>query len=160
VTRKKTAAWPNKPIPNPASRLFRGHDDLAMYPPMRVPMKVLIALADADARAVLRMWLGDDPRFVIAGEATNGPRALALAASERPDAILVDPYLPGMGGFEVAGRVRELCPGATVVMLSAFIGLHSMALRAGADYCISRDLEDCVELLEHLYDGTAQPRSA
>lgn len=39
--------------------------------------------------------------------ASDGPTALAIAASERPDIVLLDVMMPGMDGFEVARRLRE-----------------------------------------------------
>lgn len=39
--------------------------------------------------------------------ATNGPRALKLAASDPPDVILLDIVMPGMDGFEVLKRLKE-----------------------------------------------------
>ena len=38
--------------------------------------------------------------------ATNGPRALELAARRRPDLILLDVMMPGMDGFEVCRRLK------------------------------------------------------
>lgn len=38
--------------------------------------------------------------------ATDGPRALELAASTNPDLILLDVILPGMDGFEICARLK------------------------------------------------------
>ena len=38
--------------------------------------------------------------------ATNGPRALELAARRKPDLILLDVMMPGMDGFEVCRRLK------------------------------------------------------
>ncbi|HEV2855762.1 MAG TPA: PAS domain S-box protein [Thermoanaerobaculia bacterium] len=40
--------------------------------------------------------------------AYDGPEALAVAAEYRPDVVLLDIGLPGMNGYEVAQRLREL----------------------------------------------------
>ena len=38
--------------------------------------------------------------------ATNGEKALVLAASEKPDLILLDVMMPGMDGYEVCRRLK------------------------------------------------------
>src|SRR5689334_4330457 len=38
--------------------------------------------------------------------ATNGARALELAARRKPDLILLDVMMPGMDGFEVCRRLK------------------------------------------------------
>ncbi|HET7866687.1 MAG TPA: response regulator [Burkholderiaceae bacterium] len=53
--------------------------------------------------------------------AHDGLRALALAASMRPDVVLMDIGLPEMDGYEVARRIREL-PGLGDVRLIAVTG--------------------------------------
>jgi DNA-binding response OmpR family regulator len=47
--------------------------------------------------------------------ATTGKEALALAAREQPDVILLDVMLPDLGGFEVAERLPKI----PIVFLSA-----------------------------------------
>jgi DNA-binding response OmpR family regulator len=41
-------------------------------------------------------------------EAPNGPAGLRLAYGEKPDLVLLDVMLPGMDGWEVCSRLREL----------------------------------------------------
>ena len=53
--------------------------------------------------------------------AHDGPAALALAAEYRPDVVLLDIGLPGMNGYEVAKRLREL-PGLERAILVAVTG--------------------------------------
>ena len=50
---------------------------------------------------LLRLW-GHDVCI-----AHDGPGALALAFTYRPDVVLLDLGLPGMDGFEVARRLRQ-----------------------------------------------------
>ena len=51
-------------------------------------------------------------------EASNGSLGLRLAYSEKPDLVLLDVMLPGMDGWEVCTRLRELTD-LPIIMLTA-----------------------------------------
>ncbi len=51
-------------------------------------------------------------------EASTGRDGLRLAYSERPDLVLLDVMLPGMDGWEVCARLREMTE-VPVIMLTA-----------------------------------------
>jgi CheY-like chemotaxis protein len=48
--------------------------------------------------------------------AASGEEALAALATARVDLILVDYRMPGLNGFEVFRRARELHPGIRVIL--------------------------------------------
>jgi DNA-binding NarL/FixJ family response regulator len=48
----------------------------------------------------------------------DGPSALAAARDLTPDVIVLDISMPGMNGFELAGRLRQLGSSAALVFLS------------------------------------------
>jgi two-component system CheB/CheR fusion protein len=50
--------------------------------------------------------------------AYDGASALAIAASYHPDAVFLDIGLPGMDGYEVAGRLRELPEGPRMALIA------------------------------------------
>lgn len=52
--------------------------------------------------------------------ARDGRSALALAAELRPKIVLLDIGLPGMDGYEVARRIRELVPDVRLVAVTGF----------------------------------------
>lgn len=53
------------------------------------------------------------------GEADTGEKALAMSSSFRPDVMVLDLMLPGISGFEVCRRVREMRPETFIIMLTA-----------------------------------------
>jgi CheY-like chemotaxis protein len=60
------------------------------------------------------------PGWVVV-EAASGEEALALLPEAKPDAVVLDVNMPGMGGLEAARRIRELAPGLPVTLLTANI---------------------------------------
>jgi CheY-like chemotaxis protein len=87
-------------------------------------------------------------------EAHDGPAALALAAARLPDLILLDIGMPGLDGYEVARRLREL-PGLRDAPIWALTGYgcaedRQRALEAGCDLHLVKpfSLEVLRELLE------------
>jgi PAS domain S-box-containing protein len=89
------------------------------HPALR-PRRVLVVDDNGDSAetmaVLLQLW-GHDVQV-----AHDGTRALALAAQHRPDVVLLDIGLPGMTGYEVAERLREVpgMSGATLVALTGY----------------------------------------
>ncbi len=50
--------------------------------------------------------------------ATGGVTGLALAASDRPDAVILDLDLPDMSGYEVCRRLRARPDGARLLIIA------------------------------------------
>jgi DNA-binding response OmpR family regulator len=81
-------------------------------------MKTKILLVDDDQTLLhlLGQYLKQSQFEVF--EAPNGPTGLRLAFNERPDLVLLDVMLPGMDGWEVCARLRELSDVA-IIMITA-----------------------------------------
>ena len=52
--------------------------------------------------------------------ATNGTEALAVAADHEFDLLLTDAVMPGISGFELAERVRQMHPQALILFMSGY----------------------------------------
>jgi len=60
------------------------------------------------------------PLGFVVFTASSGPEALALFPQCKPDLVILDIAMPGMTGWEVAARLREIGPeGLKIVMVSA-----------------------------------------
>jgi len=82
--------------------------------------KVLAVEDDLFLKELLAGKLADEEFNVF--YASNGDEALALAAAEIPDIILLDILLPGMSGFEVLEKLKseEATKNIPVLILSNF----------------------------------------
>jgi len=78
--------------------------------------------------------------------AADGPTALAMAAAEKPDIVLLDVMMPGLDGFAVCRALKE--DAATghipVVLLTALDGRADRVagLEAGADDFLTKPIDD------------------
>ena len=80
--------------------------------------------------------------FDVVGEAADGAAAVALAASERPDVVLMDVRMPVMDGLEATRRIAVSGPGAPKVVILTTFDLDDYvyeALRAGASGFLLKD---------------------
>ena len=65
--------------------------------------------------------------------AGDGPKGLSLADQERPDLVILDLKMPGMGGMEVLRRLKAAHPGLPVFLFTAYDDYSEAALALGAD---------------------------
>jgi DNA-binding NarL/FixJ family response regulator len=102
--------------------------------PSALAIRVVLADDHALVRAGMRSLLNGMSQVQVVGEAASGEEALELAASERPDVVLMDIAMKGMSGLEAAARMRERHAAVRVVILSMHAGEEYVlqALRAGA----------------------------
>ena len=103
----------------------------------RTPKRRLLVVDDNKDAAesmsmLLEMW-GHEVAFAF-----DGPSALETAEQWQPEAVFLDIGLPGMDGYEVAERLREL-PHAKDAVLIAITGYGQdddrlRSVRAGIDH--------------------------
>lgn len=80
--------------------------------------------------------------------AHDGPTALAVAAREKPDLILLDVMMPGMDGFETCRRLKANpdLRHTPIVLVTALDGREDRirGLEAGADDFVTKPIDDLV----------------
>jgi len=79
--------------------------------------------------------------FDVIGEARDGAEAVDLAASLRPDVILMDVSMPEIDGVEATRQIRERQPDVRIVMLTMHADQDVLAdaIRAGANGYLVKD---------------------
>lgn len=98
-------------------------------------IRVLVVDDHAIVRAGLTQLLGTAEDLELVGEAVDGEQAVAMAASLRPDVVLMDLSMPGVDGVQATGRILACDPGAHVLVLTSFSDQSRIvdALQAGAE---------------------------
>ncbi len=85
-------------------------------------------------RQAIVSLVGGLPDCAVTGSHPDAESALAGAAEERPDVVVLDLALPGMDGITAIGRLQSLRPAPSVLVLtmSEDPPVLAAALRAGA----------------------------
>jgi CheY-like chemotaxis protein len=89
-------------------------------PPARALVRTVVVDDSVDLRTLLRLTLTRSGRFDVVGEAADGPSGIEVVTRERPDLLLLDLGMPGMGGLEVLPHVRAASPTTTVIVISGY----------------------------------------
>ena len=101
-------------------------------------MKKKIRIMVVDDHFVVRMGLTGsidlEPDMVVEAEASSGSQAIEQFRKYRPDIVLMDLKLPGMGGIEATAAICDEFPEAAIIMLSTHDGEEDIyrSLQAGA----------------------------
>lgn len=104
-----------------------------------------LRLLIADDHTLVRTCVRDVLMRLIASveifEACDGLEALSMAATVRPDVVLMDVSMPGLNGLETARRLKAEQPDCRVLMLSMHRDeMHVVqAMRAGASGYLLKD---------------------
>jgi DNA-binding NarL/FixJ family response regulator len=107
------------------------------------PIRVLVVDDQELVRSGFCVILETAEGIEVVGEAANGAQAVAAAAAQSPDVVLMDVRMPEMDGLEATRRITggDRSAGPRVVMLTTF-DLDDYvyeALRAGASGFLLKD---------------------
>jgi len=125
--------------------------------------RTLLVDDQADLRRILRMGISRETRLHVVGEAADGVEALAIARAQKPDLIVLDVGMPRMDGLDALPLLKQACPDARIVVLSAYaegiVGEAALALGANAYFEKGARMRDVVpRLLEIARQPPAAPR--
>ncbi len=107
----------------------------------------MIRVAIVDDHTIVRnglvSLLGAHADLEIVGAVGDGEAAVALCIEQRPDVVLMDLSMPGVGGIEATRRIAAEAPGVQVVVLTSFMDRERIvdALSAGAVGYLLKDAE-------------------
>ena len=123
------------------------------------PIRVLLVDDQALFREGLRTLLSVRPDIEVVGEAADGAEALRLAATLKPDVVLMDVRMPVLDGVAATRRLRLIRPETRVIMLTTFDDDEYVfdGLRAGAAGYLLKDVPSA-KLVEAIR-ATAQGES-
>jgi DNA-binding NarL/FixJ family response regulator len=118
-------------------------------------LRVMLVDDHALVRSAVRQAISA-PDVELVGEAASAEEALALAPVLRPDIMLLDIDLPGMGGLQLLQELAPRLPQTKIVMLTVSSSERDLldAVARGASGYLTKDLSP--EALLRTLRGTAR----
>ena len=121
--------------------------------------KTTIVLVDDHAvvRAGVRRLLEQEPLFEVIGEAESGEKAYQTFGELKPDVMVMDLSMPGMGGLEAIRRILMRYEKAKILVLSMHedLSFANQALKLGAKGYLPKNTlaDDLVKSIETVTQG-------
>lgn len=107
-------------------------------------LQVLLAEDHAVVRGGLRAVINAQDDMEVAGEAEDGPTAVQKAIDLRPDVVLMDITMPGLGGLEATRQIKNALPDVKIVVLTIHESQEFLfhALKVGADGYLTKSVHE------------------
>lgn len=102
--------------------------------------RILLVEDEADIRVALKELLESTLERVEVVLAPDGAAGLAAMRARRPDLVVSDSKMPGMGGLEFLRAARAQAPDAPRILVTAFPDLD-LALRSINEAAVERFLQ-------------------
>ena len=120
------------------------------------PARVMVVDDSAVVRGFVTRWISAAPGLDLVGTAADGQAGLDKLDLLRPDIVILDLDMPGLGGLEVLPQMLARRPGLSVVVMSALtqrdtaVSMRCLALGA-ADYIPKPGSRGAAAMLERSY---------
>ncbi|TCK18151.1 LuxR family two component transcriptional regulator [Thiogranum longum] len=120
-------------------------------------IRILLVDHQSLVRSGIQRLLEDDPQFSVVGEASTGEEAVELARSVKPDVVLMDVQIPGIGGMEATRRICRVCPDTGVVVVTVDVSdpFPAQLLEAGASGYLTKhcDVDEITDAIRAVARG-------
>ena len=120
-------------------------------------IKVLVVDDHDLVRMGISRMLGDVPGLTVVGEADSGETAVSQARTLRPDVVLMDVRMPGIGGLEATRKLVQLDKHIKVIAVTVCNEepFPSRLMQAGAAGYVTKGaaLEEMVTAIKQVHAG-------
>jgi DNA-binding NarL/FixJ family response regulator len=127
---------------------------------MLAALRVLVADDQAPFRRVARAVLEVARDFEIVGEVTSGEEAVDATEILRPDLVVMDVKMNGIGGIEATRQILAMRPATIVILVSSYRleDLPKAVTESGALAFVPKDRFSAATLTDLLDRAEAPPR--
>lgn len=133
---------------------------------MKSPIRLLLVDDHTVLRSGLRMLLNSHEDMIVVGEAESGEDALEKVKELKPDIVLLDISMPGMGGMTALQKIKEISE-AKVLMLTMHadeeylkeameFGVSGYVLKQAADTELIQAIKEVAKGQVYVDSGLAQ----
>lgn len=108
-------------------------------------------------RTGIRRMLDDIDGIRVVAEAVNGEQAITQVRNKRPDVILMDVSMPGIGGLEATRKITRSVPDMKIIAVTIHDDdpFPARLLEAGAAGYITKgcDIREIISAIRSVYQG-------
>jgi NarL family two-component system response regulator LiaR len=122
-------------------------------------IRLLVVDDQTVVREGLAAILANYPEIEVIGQAADGNQALEIVKQAKPNVVLLDMVMPGLDGLATIPKIREIAPGARILVVTGFAESDRVyqAIKAGALGYILKDAtrEQLVQAIRDVAQGRA-----
>ena len=120
-------------------------------------IKVLLVDDHDLVRLGIKKLLSDVGNIEIVGEANSGEKAIEIIEKVKPDVILMDVKMPGMGGLEATKRIVSTHPEIKILVVTVYGDepYPTRVLQAGASGYMTKgvSVDEMIQAIKIVYAG-------
>ncbi|GGC77572.1 UvrY/SirA/GacA family response regulator transcription factor [Marinobacter halophilus] len=120
-------------------------------------IRVLVVDDHELVRSGITRMLVDDPDIEVLGQASSGEEAIEFVRKERPDIVLMDIRMPGIGGLEATRRILRIDDSIRVIVVTACADdpYPARVMQSGATAYITKgaDIQEMVRAIRKAHSG-------
>ena len=120
-------------------------------------IRVLVVDNHELVRSGITRMLADNPDLDVIGQASSGEDAIEFVRENRPDIVLMDIRMPGIGGLEATRRILRLDDSIRVIVVTACADdpYPSRVMQSGAQAYITKgaDIQEMVRAIRKAHSG-------
>lgn len=120
-------------------------------------IRVLVVDDHELVRSGITRMLVDDPDIEVLGQASSGEDAIDFVRKERPDIVLMDIRMPGIGGLEATRRILRIDDSIRVIVVTACADdpYPARVMQSGATAYITKgaDIQEMVRAIRKAHSG-------
>lgn len=108
-------------------------------------------------RTGIKRLLDDVDDIKVIAVADSGEQAIKLVRTKKPDVVLMDVSMPGIGGMEATRRIKQYQPDLPIIVLTMYTDdpYPARLLKAGATGYLHKDcgVEEIVAAIRRTFSG-------